>query len=230
MNDNRQNDIIKLLYKNGRVSVEELSKTLCVSEMTIRRDLSQMERQGIVKRYRGGAVLISDVNDMPILQRFFVDEAEKKFLSTKASEFLSDGMTVYIDSSSTCQYLISEISKFKNIIIVTNSVGSLLIAAKMQIPCFLIGGKYYSRDMCFTGTIAEQYATQFNVDIAFFASADLSSDGIISDNDIEQTTIRKIIMKNSAKNIFLFEKAKLNTKYLYTLCHRNYADEILISE
>lgn len=230
MNCTRENDILKILYEKGRASVTELSKSLFVSEMTVRRDLTVMEKQGIIKRYRGGAVPVSDANDMPVLQRFFVDEAAKKFLSNKAAEFLRDGITVYIDSSSTCQYLIYEIKKFKSIGIVTNSVGALLSAAKMQIPCFLIGGKYYCHDMCFTGVIAEQYARQFNVDVAFFSAMGLSEDGIISDPDIEQTSIRRIIMDNARKNIFLFEKNKLNTEYLYTLCRKDEADAVIISE
>lgn len=52
----RKKDILDILYANGRVSVSKLAKTLFVSEMTIRRDLSEMEKDGVLKRYRGGAV------------------------------------------------------------------------------------------------------------------------------------------------------------------------------
>lgn len=225
----RKKDILDILYTNGRVSVSKLAKTLFVSEMTIRRDLSEMEKDGVLKRYRGGAVLIAVSSQMPVAQRFFIDESEKIYLSKKAIKFLSDDLTVFIDSSTTCQYIIPYINRFKNITIITNSVNALLIASKSQIPCALIGGKYYSKDMCFVGSIAEQYANEFNVDIAFFSSLGLSEDGIISDNDIDQMMIRKIIMSHSKKNIFLFEKNKLNKIYLYTLCHTTDVDEVFIS-
>lgn len=225
----RKKDILDILYANGRVSVLELAKTLFVSEMTIRRDLSEMEKDGVLKRYRGGAVLTAFSSEMPISQRFFVDESEKIYLSKKAINFLSDDLTIFIDSSSTCHYIIPYINRFKNISIVTNSVNALLIASKSQIPCILLGGKYYCRDMCFVGSIAEQYANGVNVDVAFFSSLGLSEDGIISDMDIEQTMIRKIIMSHSKKNIFLFEKNKLNKTYVYTLCHKTDVDELFIS-
>ncbi len=225
----RKKDILDILYADGRVSVSKLAKTLFVSEMTVRRDLSEMEKDGVIKRYRGGAVLTAVSSEMPISRRFFVDESEKIYLSKKAIEFLCDNLTVFIDSSSTCQYIIPYINRFKNITIVTNSVNALLIASKSQTPCILIGGRYYSQDMCFVGSIAEQYANEFNVDVAFFSSLGLSADGIISDNDIEQTMIRKIIMSHSKKNIFLFEKNKINKTYAYTVCNKTDVDEVFIS-
>lgn len=52
--------------------------------------------------------------------------------------------------------------------IITNSLNALQTSSKLQIPCILIGGEYYEKDMCFVGSIAEQYAEQFNIDVAFF--------------------------------------------------------------
>ena len=218
----RKKDILDILYAKGRVSVSSLAKTLFVSEMTIRRDLSELEKKGVLKRYRGGAVLTAVSSEMPIS-----DENKKIFLAKKAVKFLKDGLSVFIDSSSTCQYIIPYISRFKNITLITNSVNALLIASKSQMPCILIGGKYCDKDMCFVGSMAEQSAEQFNVDVAFFSAMGLSEDGIISDPDIEQSMIRKIIMEHSKKNIFLFEEGKLNQKYFYTICHKNAVDYII---
>lgn len=228
--NSRKKDIVDILYKRERISVSELSKTLYVSEMTIRRDLTEMEKEGILKRYRGGAVLITSSDDMPISKRVFFEEDEKKILSKKASKYLFENSSVYIDSSSTCQYIIPHISKFKNIMLVTNSINTVLTASNYQIQCFLIGGKYFSRDMCFVGTVAEQYAQHFNVDVAFFSARGFSANGIISDNDIEQCTIRKQIMQRSKKNIFLFESGKLNQKYFYTLCKKSDVDDVITAD
>ena len=225
----REKDILDILYERDRISVAELAKILFVSEMTVRRDLTALEKKGVIKRYRGGAVLTTVSNEMPISRRFFIDEDEKKDLGRQAAEFLADGLTVYLDSSSTCQYIIPYMNKFKGITVVTNSVNSLLYASKLQIPCILLGGKYYDRDMCLIGTITEQYADQFNVDIAFFSPLGISGDGIISDVDIEQTSVRRVIMKHSKKNVFLFERNKLCKTYPYTLTRRDEVDEILFS-
>lgn len=230
MIEGRKKDILELLYVNGRVCVAELAKKLFVSEMTIRRDLSEMEKDGFLRRYRGGAVLKINAEEMPLSERILIDKDEKQELCKKCVGFLRDGMTVFIDSSSTCQYLIPHIHMFRDMTIITNSVKALLSAGSMHIPCILIGGEYYEQDMCLVGSVAEQNAHELNVDIAFFTTAAYAEDGTISDFDLRQTMIRKIVMKNAKQNVFLFESHKLNKKHLYTLCHRDDATAVIMTE
>ena len=217
-NYDRKQEILNLLYKKGRVSVKEFSKTLYVSEMTVRRDLMEMEKSGYLKRYRGGAVLKVDSREMPITERFLMDVSEKKKLCEMCKPFLKDDLTIYLDSSSTCLYIIPHLIRYKNVTIITNSVKALLNASSLHIPCVLIGGEYYEQDMCLVGSIAEQYAKDLNIDVAFMTTAAYSTDGIISDFDVRQTSMRKIIIANSKKNVFLFEKNKIGKKLTYTLC------------
>lgn len=226
----RQKEILDLLQKRGSISVTDLSKTLFVSEMTIRRDLMEMEKGGFLHRYRGGAVLKINVGEMPITERMLLDKTEKEALAKKCIDFLHDNMTVFIDSSSTCQYLIPLLSEWNKITVVTNSVSTLLSLGSLHIPCILIGGEYYEQDMCTVGSLAEQYACDINVDVAFFTTAGISNDGVISDFDLRQTMIRKIVMKNANKNIFLFEKEKIGKKHLYTLCKREEATVVLVAD
>ena len=227
---NRQKEILELLHSKGRVSVGELSRTLFVSEMTVRRDLAEMERCGFLNRYRGGAFPRYSSGEMPISERLLLDKEEKEALAARCELYLSDGQTVFIDSSSTCQFIIPHVAKFKDMKILTNSVKALLSASELHIPCLLIGGEYYEQDMCLVGSIAEEYARGLNVDVGFFTTAAYSEeDGIISDFDVRQTAIRKILMKNSKKNVFLFESSKLNKKLPYTLCRKDDVDEVIVS-
>jgi len=216
----RQQEILDILYETGKIAVTDLAKRLYVTEMTIRRDLTAMEKGGFLKRYHGGAVIMANQRMMPLSHRIMFDEDEKKMLAKKCLPFLKDNMVIYIDSSSTCQYIIPHIATFKNMRIVTNSVKALLTASSLHIPCILIGGDYHEQDMCLIGSIAERDARELNVDISFFTTAAYSTDGIISDFDENQLYIRKIILQNSTQNIFLCEKSKIGKKMLHTLCRR----------
>lgn len=227
--DSRKAEILGILYKKGRISVGELARTLYVSEMTVRRDLSEMEKGGYLKRYRGGAMLRLSTREMPIAERVLVDKDEKKTLCLRALPYLCDHSTVYLDSSSTCLYLIPHLQRYKNIRIITNSVQAVLDASAFHIPCLLIGGEYYEQDMCFVGSIAERYASELNVDVAFFTTAAYSDDGVISDFDVKQTMIRRVILKNAKKSIFLFERSKIGQKMTYTLCRREDVTEVIIA-
>ncbi len=226
----RQKEILEILYQKGRVSVAELSKTLYVTEMTVRRDLTEMEKGGFLRRYRGGAVLKINLGEMPITERLLLDKDEKEELAKKALPYLHDGMTVFLDSSSTCQYLIPHLAQHKNVTVLTNSVAVLLSAGKLHLPCILIGGEYYEQDMCMVGSLAEQYVRDLNADIAFFTTAAISNDGVISDFDVRQTMIRKIVMQNAKQNIFLFENEKRGKRLLYTLCHVNDVTAVLMAD
>ncbi len=215
----RQQEILNLLYENGKITVNGLAAKLYVTEMTIRRDLTAMEKGGFLKRFHGGAVLLNQ-SEMPLSHRIMFDEDEKKALAKKCLQFLRDDMIVFIDSSSTCQYIIPYVATFKNMKIITNSVKALLTASNLHIPCILIGGDYYEQDMCLIGSMAEQNAADLNVDISFFTTAAYSEDGVISDFDEKQLFVRKIMLKNSTKNIFLCEKNKIGKKMLHTLCRK----------
>ena len=226
MNERREN-IMELLNKEKRMSVSKLSKLLYVSEMTIRRDLKDMEKSGYLKRYHGGAIIDSD-SILPINIRKFTHFDDRDAIMKSAQKHLKDSMSAFLDSSSTCMYIIPAIAEFNNITIVTNSVQNVLLAQRYHINCVIAGGNYYEHDMCTIGSLAAEFLSEINVDAAFFSAQGISEDGIISDSNESQTAIRKIMMKNSKKNIILLDKSKLNSKYLYTLCKADDADEIII--
>lgn len=216
LND-RQQSILNILREKGKISVTALAKELCYSEMTIRRDLTKMEKAGLLKRSHGMA-LENDINSQPVTTRSFAQDSEKRKLCKEASQYLADKMTVFLDSSSTCIYLIPYIAEHKEMCIFTNSVQVLLSAANFHIPCYLTGGKYYERDMCLLGAQAEKYAENINVDVAFFSCAGYTEDGRITDDSEEQTAVRIAAMKNAKKSIMLFDSTKRNVTYAFTVC------------
>ncbi|MBE6730819.1 MAG: DeoR/GlpR transcriptional regulator [Ruminococcaceae bacterium] len=215
----RQQNILNLLHENGKISVNKLSKILNYSEMTVRRDLTKMEKAGLLKRSHGMA-LENDIQSQPITTRSFAQDGEKRTLSKEASKYLSDNITVFLDSSSTCIYLIPYIAEKKNITIFTNSVQVLLSAANFHIPCYLTGGKYFEKDMCLLGPQAEKFAENINADIAFFSCAGYTEDGKITDDSEEQTAVRLAAMKNAKKIIMLFDSTKKNLTYAFTVCRK----------
>lgn len=225
--NSRQERILKILNEEKRVFVRDLSKKLCFSEMTVRRDLCAMEAAGYLQRFRGGAIS-SDKEMLPVEARINLMAKQKAELSQLARKYLTDNASVFIDSSSTCSFVIPVLGEFKRIKMITNSVQNLLLAAKYHIECILVGGEYYERDMCTVGGAAENFLKEINADVGFFSAMGISKDGTITDNDERQTSLKKVAIENCCKTIFMMDKSKLERKFIYTLCRKNEITEIFI--
>lgn len=224
----RQAAILTYLKTHGRASVKALAARFFVSEMTVRRDLGQMESLGYVQRYSGGAVYQQEESAMPIAFRRLLHADEKTQLSRHAEKYLHDGLTVFLDSSSTCMHLVPLLAAYRDIRILTNSVPCLLTAAKHHIPCTVAGGDYLEKDMCTFGSETERFLERYNTDVAFFSASALSDDGLITDRDAAQTAVRRVVLQRSAQNVFLFDSTKLHKKFLHTVCRAEEVDEIIL--
>lgn len=151
----RQKQILNILKNEKKVSTEKLSKSLFVCEMTIRRDLKELEQNGLIKRYNGGALVIDEQADVPIIARRLYQSKQKDLLAQKAKKYLRDNMTVFLDSSSTCGYIIPYLAKYSGIRVVTNSVQGALVLGRYGIPTILTGGNFFAKDCCVLGSLTE---------------------------------------------------------------------------
>lgn len=213
----RQTRMLDWLNARGRGSVRELAAAFFVSEMTVRRDLNDLARGGYVQRYNGGAMMPPGESLRPISERQLLHTAEKERLSRRARQYLRDGMTVYIDSSSTCAHIVPLLAEYRGIRMVTNSMYSLSVAAQYHIPCTVVGGTYYEPDMCTVGSAAEAFLRGLNMDVVF-CSVQGIDDEVLTDGDGAQTAVRQAAMAGSAQTVFLLDQTKRGKRFLYTVC------------
>lgn len=223
----RQQQILKLLQQEHQMSVKKLAQLCVVSEMTIRRDLKEMEARNLVERYHGGAVYV-EADAMPIRYREQLNARIKKALAESVRPYLRDGLSIFIDSSSTCSYILPLLSDYQDIRVVTNSVHNLLIAARYHYACLLCGGEYMEKNMCTVGDPVDRMLEEMNIDVGFFSSLGLSEDGIISDSQPQECRVRKAALSHTQTKVFLFDRTKVGRKYLYTLCHTDEVDRVIV--
>ena len=222
----RQGQIIDYLNTHKQATVAELAGKLYVSDMTVRRDLAYLEKKGHIKRYHGGAVAPDHIMQ-PLQIRTHHNNKEKSELAAIAAEYIEDGQMIYLDSSSTCSYLIPHIAKREGITVVTNSSRQLLLLSERNIPTIFIGGNYYEKDMCCVGENSVSQIKRMNYDVGFFSSTGCVEDGRITDREPHQTAIRVAAMENSKKSIFMFDHTKLGKLYPYTVCNVGDAHRVI---
>ena len=212
----RREKIIEFLEKDGSVKAEALSRTLKVSTMTINRDLTLLEKEGLVKRTFGGTIpayhtsIIQSGN-----QRLKSHPAEKTKMANKAAELIQSGDTVFIDGSTTSVFLAKRLKDFNKLTVVTNS---LAIANELDgatgITLISTGGKYKSETMTWVGSYAELMLKDINVDKSF-----ISSDGIhlkrgVSEIDIDNAAIKKTVVESSGEVVLMLDTSKFNKVFL----------------
>ena len=134
MKNERYEKIMNILAERGYASVDRLSKELFVSMPTVRRDLITMQDLGLVVRSHGGVMpRLSDMDGGPAVFRMGGNPQEKLKLDKAAAKLLRDNCMVFMDESTTTLHIIDQMSAFKNITVVTNSLSVLQLAAKYRI-------------------------------------------------------------------------------------------------
>ena len=119
----RQKKILEIMNESGAVSVKRLTQILYASEATVRRDLTELEKLGAVKRTFGGAVPITEVNrQVPLLIRQSIDSAEKNEICKQAASLIRSGNVLFLDGSSTAQHLVKHLRPFSDLVVLTNGL------------------------------------------------------------------------------------------------------------
>ena len=224
----RQNEIMNYLKLHGAVSVRKLTELVYASEATVRRDLRELEKTGLVRRIFGGATLANGADrQIPLYVREQEDGEEKRNICKKAAELITDGSVIFIDGSSTAQHLIPYLSGFKDIIVITNGLKIADMLCDMHVKTYCTGGLLLEGSSVFVGKDAESFLDRFNTDLCFISCKGMSDDGRLSDTSEEETELRRHALANTKKSVLLLTKKKLGRSYIHNLCHADDIDVII---
>ena len=217
---NREEHYIKILSQKPH-SVKELSEKLFISEPTVRRDITRLQEKELLVCKRGMVTLKTNSPDqrIPLFIRSLEQNEEKQIIAQKAVKHIKDGYVIMLDASTTAFYLLAHLTKFKNILVITNGAKTALESAAMGIRTICTGGEMTLESFCYVGTDAEDVLKRYNADIAFFSCRGLSEDGIVTDNSILENSIRRIMINNSKESYLLCDKSKFSKKHLNILCN-----------
>ncbi|MBQ8345339.1 MAG: DeoR/GlpR transcriptional regulator [Clostridia bacterium] len=224
-NDLRRQRILHLLEENGAVSVRSLTEELFVSEATVRRDLTELERAGALKRTFGGAQALEGTpRQVPLFIRESMNSAAKSEICRQAASLLRDGCTVFIDGSSTAQYLVRYLAAHRDILVVTYSIKTAELMCKSHIRTYCTGGLLIENSLVCTGQEAVRFAETVNPDVCFFSCKGLSLDGKLTDTSEEETAVRRAFLRNSRTRVALMTGNKFGTSYFHTVCRTSDVD------
>lgn len=212
----RMDEILSILKKYNYVTVDYLVKQIKYSPASIRRDLTLLENQGLVKRSYGGVTLKSETLS-PFVFRQHSMKTIKNRIAAKAATLIKDNDTIFIDGSSSAQYIGPHLVNKKGITVITNNMALTSYLGENGIQVYCTGGYISELPGILLGEITANTFAGFHADIMFFSATGYNG-GIIFGNDEACIRNHRIMLKNSDKRVFLCGSDKFEKKYKLKVC------------
>ena len=229
--EERLEQILNILNKNGRVKVKELSEQFNVSEGMIRKDLQRLEKNGVLQRTYGGAILNRKISkSSSITTRMKVNLSSKELISKKAFDLIEDGDMVFLESSSI-NFLLAKLianSTKKITLITTMSIIPTLFNDNEIVILICIGGVYDNKSGGVLGSEAIKSISKYTFNKGFLGSSGVNlitnSVGTVA---LEDGNLKELIVSNSKEVFLLVEKEKFNVDSPYRFATIDEFDAII---
>jgi DeoR family fructose operon transcriptional repressor len=205
----RRDELLAALKRDGRVRLEAAAAALGVSPMTVRRDLDELDAEGLLRRVRGGAIAALDAR--PFSERRVANLAAKSIIASKAARLVPHTGAVAIDASTTAGGLAGRIADSDQLTVVTNSFDNFVSLGqqKSAVP-ILTGGEIDPQTGSFVGLIACQSASSVLYS-RFFASAnsiDVANGS--SEVSLSEMQVKRAFAERSQEIVLVVDSSKLD--------------------
>jgi len=224
----RQSDILTVAREQGRVEVDELSRTFSVSPQTIRKDLNELCDRRILQRVHGGAVVGSGIENVSYDARRLLAPESKRLIGRKAAELIPDNSSLLINIGTTTEQVAHALHAHHGLLVISNNVNAVHIMKQfIGIELILAGGLVRLSDGGIVGDAAIDFINQFKVDYAVIGVSAIDEDGSLLDYDLREVRVAQAIITNARHVILVADRLKLERSAPVRLCHIGEVDTIV---
>jgi len=205
----RHTKLIEIVSKYGKIEVNELSKLLGISRVTIRKDLNYLSEKGILRRERGYALLKSK-DDINYHMAFHYEEKQK--IAKAAADLVEDGETIIVESGSICAMFVEQlISTRMGITVITNSSYiANFIKDNLDVEIILLGGNYQKHTQAMVGPMTKECVKNIHVDKIFVGTDGFSKETGFTGVDLIRSDTVRALAACANHTYILTESAKLD--------------------
>lgn len=210
--ERRREQILAYLSEEDRTSVGDLSHVLGVSEVTVRKDLDQLEAQGLLTRVHGGAV----ISGRGRLERYFATREqehleEKRRIAQVAAELIQSGQRIFLDASTTALQVARLIKDRADLVVVTNGLYTALeLNFSADVTTIVVGGTMRHRSSSLVGNFNFNSLQRLRLDVGFFgARAVTAQDGLMESN-LEEAQLKQLMVSACARVVGIMDSSKFD--------------------
>lgn len=227
----RKNLILKMVDENTSVTVSELTQVLGVSEVTIRKMLSTLDKQGLLRRTRGGAVsLHMAVREADEREKEKTNIKEKKAIAKIAYGMINDSDTVFLDAGSTTLELVKLIrnGNKRDITVVTNALNiAYELISSYDIQVVLIGGLLRHKIMSCVGGITEGTLANMYFDKVFLGANSVDLERGVTTPNLYEAQVKQGMIKSGKKTILICDSSKFGLTTMAKICSLDTFDTVI---
>ena len=198
------------------VAVTDLAHRFDVSEMTVRRDLAQLAREGKLTRVHGGAV--SEREEPPFAAIAEERPSEKRRIGVAAAALVEDGQTVMVDIGTTTLALARQLHGRKVRVITGNLAVVEELEPDPEVELIVLGGVVRRNYRSLVGMLAEDTLRQLSADVAFLGASGIRQDLSVMDSTIVEVPIKRAMMAQAARTALLVDAAKFDMRGSVRIC------------
>lgn len=224
--------ILQLLKQHSVVKIQDLIDVLNTSESTIRRDLTQLEQEGFLKRVHGGAArLQGKITEQSMSEKAFKNLQEKKMIAAYAAKLVEDGDSIYLDAGSTIKEMIPFL-KNRDIVVVTNGLTHMTSLLEARIQTYITGGYVKEKTNALVGRGALLSLDNYRFDKCFMGVNGIHPEYGYTTADQEEAMVKSKAISLSREAFFVADDSKFSEVYFAKIADlhnasiiTNYLDE-----
>ena len=211
----RQKEIINILHAMQKeIRVEELSKILSTSPLTIRRDLQELAAKKMIIRTHGGCIIagraaLETEYHKKVAQNYHLKQA----IGKQALKYVNPGDVLLINDGSTTYHLAKNLNEKAPLTVYTNSLAMISeIGTNKDIMLYIIGGLYIPELYSLRGSLTEKILESITIDVTFIGTDAINEEGRLLTRTPEEASLSRAMLKSGRKNILLADHTKLTSK------------------
>ena len=232
LKEERLEKIVTLVDRQGTVKVSDIMQQLDVSDMTVRRDLGELENSGLLKKIHGGAQSIHQYKrkELSHVEKKIIDIEEKKQIVKRALTLIQEGDTIFLGPGTTLELLAANLS-FDNLRVVTNSlpVFTTLVEKENNMEVHLLGGRIRKCTQAFFGDLADQMLQHMHFQKTFISCNAVKGNEIMTAS-IEEGKTQKIALDNAVEKYLLVDDSKINKEDFYSFYELNHFTSVITND
>jgi DeoR family fructose operon transcriptional repressor len=208
--EERRQQILDLVNQRNRVNVTELSQLFNIGEVTVRRDLSELEARGLIRRTHGGALPAENAShEAPIKERELRYKEQKERIASFVAQLIRNGETIMLDGGTTTLQIARHLKGKNNLMIVTNSIGiAQELDGSYDCEVILTGGQFKHTTQIMAGPIAEKNLKLFRADRVILGMSAIHTEQGLFTVNLQEAELKRAMIQCGKEVIVAMDSSK----------------------